>query len=202
MRDGEAEIHSLWASGRCADGVACGLRLYGMEISGFLHVLVRDDQALAEDAFSETCAALVESFPAFRWGSSFRTWAYAIARRVFADLLRDPHARKRRPLPTEELERLASGVRTATATFMRTDTKEHVRRLRARLDPEEQAILTLRIDRELAWREIAQVLEDDPAIGEAELERAAAALRKRFERIVGKLRALADAEGLLRESQA
>jgi RNA polymerase sigma-70 factor (ECF subfamily) len=62
---------------------------------------------------------------------------------------------------------------------------------RARLSPEERALLVLRLDRDLAWREVATVLSAD---GEPVDE---AALRKRFERLKAKLAQLAREEGLL-----
>ena len=70
-------------------------------------------------------------------------------------------------------------------------TSSRETRLRAKLSPDEQALLTLRVDRELEWREIARVLADDELADDAAVTRAAAGLRKKFERLKEKLRRLA-----------
>jgi hypothetical protein len=58
--------------------------------------------------------------------------------------------------------------------------------------------LILRVDRGLAWNEIAQSMDDgDAPLTDTELHRQAAALRKRFERIKDRLRVLAREAGLL-----
>jgi DNA-directed RNA polymerase specialized sigma24 family protein len=58
--------------------------------------------------------------------------------------------------------------------------------LRAELTDEEQELLTLRIDRELEWEEIAAILDATSA-----------ALRKRFERLIPRLEQMARERGLL-----
>jgi RNA polymerase sigma-70 factor (ECF subfamily) len=73
-----------------------------------------------------------------------------------------------------------------------------MRALRERLDPEDQTLLILHVDRALTWPEIALVLHDEAAPLEgAEHGRAAARLRKRFERVKAEFRRLAREEGLL-----
>jgi hypothetical protein len=95
-----------------------------------------------------------------------------------------------------ELERLTATVRTATQPYLRTEVKQAFARLREALAPEEQELLTLRVDRNLDWSEIAQVLADEP-LDPASQRRASATCRKRFERLTDKLRELAQREGLL-----
>jgi hypothetical protein len=62
--------------------------------------------------------------------------------------------------------------------------------LRNTLDPDDQVLLVLRVDRELAWREIAIVMLGDQAADE-DVTRKAATLRKQFERVKLQLRGLA-----------
>jgi RNA polymerase sigma-70 factor (ECF subfamily) len=64
-------------------------------------------------------------------------------------------------------------------------------RLRESLDPEEQTLLILRVDKGMAWEDVAEVLRAD---GEPV---APAALRKRFERLKEKLGRLAREQGLI-----
>ena len=87
-------------------------------------------------------------------------------------------------------------VRTTTARFVRTAAKEGVRALRASLSDGERELLLLRVDRGLDWRDIAHLQLPEGAPNE-DLTRHAAALRKRFERTTGRLRALALDAGLI-----
>jgi RNA polymerase sigma-70 factor, ECF subfamily len=67
-----------------------------------------------------------------------------------------------------------------------------VAKLRAELDPEDQTLLILRVNRQLPWRDIARIMTDEgDASDDDELKRRAAALRKRFERLKEELRAKA-----------
>jgi RNA polymerase sigma-70 factor (ECF subfamily) len=99
---------------------------------------------------------------------------------------RDPARKRGAPLASSIASNLAAQVRSATAVHLRTETKTAVQKLRDELAPDEQTLLILRIDRDLGWREVAEVM------GEQE-----ATIRKRFERVKDRLRTLAQARGLL-----
>jgi RNA polymerase sigma-70 factor (ECF subfamily) len=100
----------------------------------------------------------------------------------------------------ERLSQLVDRVRTRTDRFRRTETKERVRALRERLDPDDQMLLVLRVDRNLAWRDLALVMLGDQhcETDDDALEREAARLRKRFERVKTELKQLAIEAGLLK----
>jgi len=66
-----------------------------------------------------------------------------------------------------------------------------LRRLREMLPPDDHTLLVLRLDREMAWEEIATVLSGSGT------PVTAAALRKRYERLKEKLARQARNEGLL-----
>ena len=124
--------------------------------------------------------------PQFRWTSSFRTWAYAIAR----NLARDSHRRRKRAKEVAldeapEIAQHAIAVRTTTMMYMRTETKKRFDELRAALDEDDRTLLVLRVDRRMPWRDIARVMAED---GD-DLDRLSASLRKRFERVKERLRA-------------
>src|SRR5688500_1604599 len=69
---------------------------------------------------------------------------------------------------------------------------------RERLSEEDQALLTLRVDRGMSWSDVARVLlSEEEAPSSAQVSKKAAALRKRFERLIVELRALAAEQGLL-----
>jgi RNA polymerase sigma-70 factor (ECF subfamily) len=99
------------------------------------------------------------------------------------------------PLDDSGVEALVAQVRSRTATFLRTETRDKIARLRAALDPDDQTLLILRINRGLAWRDIARVLTPDgDATTPAALDKRAAALRKRFERLKTELKERARAQ--------
>jgi RNA polymerase sigma-70 factor (ECF subfamily) len=62
--------------------------------------------------------------------------------------------------------------------------------IRRELDDDDQILLVLRVDRNLAWRDIAIVLLGESARFD-EIARKAATLRKQFERVKDRLRSLA-----------
>ena len=194
--DGEAEVRALAAAARWDDATAATLRAYGDELAEYLAAVARSDTD-GGDAFAQCAIDVWRGLPGFRWEASLRTWCYRLARHALGRVRRDPARRRNQPLPSQQLGELAAQIQTRTADHLRTAMKDRVRELRLRLSPEDQTILILRVDRDLAWREIATILVDEgEALTEPELVRRAATLRKRFERIKDELRALAKAEGL------
>jgi RNA polymerase sigma-70 factor (ECF subfamily) len=134
-----------------------------------------------------------EGLPRFRWQCTLRTWAYALAHRAIAHTRRTQARRRHEVELSPAVQEVAHRVRTETLPFLRTQVKDRLARLRERLDPDDQTLLIMRFNRRLSWSEVARVMlgpeEPEPeAIG-----RAAATLRKRFERLKADLRAQADA---------
>src|SRR5207249_4636692 len=139
----------------------------------------------ASEVFSLFAEGLWRGIPGFGWHCTFRTWAYAVARRSSLRFRRDARRRAAHLLPLPEsspLLAIAAEVRTDTQPFLRTEGKNRFAELRATLPAEDQALLMLRVDRRLAWTELAQVLHEheEPLAGDA-LKREAARLRKRFQ---------------------
>ncbi len=168
---------------------------FGPEITRYLLALTRDE-TVAGDAFSQFCENVWRGLPAFRGHSTARVWAYALARNALARVLRDPHRRRERRVALSDIPsvQLAAGaVRSRTAEFLRTESRDRIAKLRARLEPDDQALLVLRVNRKLAWDEIARALgEPDEPLEGAELARRAAMLRKRFQRLKDQLRDASD----------
>lgn len=173
------------------------VRGFGPEIYGFLRVLEGGEQD-AIDVYSAFTERLVRGLPSFKWESSFRSWAYTIARNASRNF-RD-HARVRRrahvPLPDDpDLWSVAERVRSETASYLKTRSKTLVERLRESLSEDERVLLSLRIDRQLAFKEIARVLSDsERAPPPADLEREAARLRQRFKALKERLATMARRE--------
>jgi RNA polymerase sigma-70 factor (ECF subfamily) len=190
----EAEIRRHCVAGDWSGAATAALRSYGPEVLGFLYAAL-GNQADAREAYSLFSETLWRGLPGLRWQSSFRTWAYALARSALGRVLREPARRGRMVHLSQAPEVLLATRlgRTVTAPHLRSEVKSQVRRLRLALDPDDQTILTLRVDRAMSWRDIAIVMagEDAP---ETEVARQSALLRKRFERLKVRLKSLVEVE--------
>lgn len=179
----EVEIRRRFDAADLDGAMQLAIETYGSELYGFLVGLAKN-RTHAEDAFGATCEAMWKNLPKFRWESSLRVWAYTIARNEF---FRQATAAKREVLiekvPT--LKEAIDRIRTSTPMHRRSEVHEEFAKVREELAPDDHMLLGLRLDRKLAWNEIARVLGDgDPA----HITRDAAALRKRFERLKERLR--------------
>jgi RNA polymerase sigma factor (sigma-70 family) len=170
------------------------LRAYGSEILGFLIASLRNEQH-AEEVFSTFAEDLWRALPGLTLKTTMRGFAYALARNARHRFLDRDLRKQKRSIPLShaaELSEIVQAVRTATATHQHTSAQQRLADLRSRLSADEQALLTLRIDRKLEWREIAEVLDDEP-----DLTKASARQRKRFQLLKDKLGRWAREEGLL-----
>lgn len=190
--DVEDEIRQLWQRHEYAAAVTCALDAYGGEVMGYLAACAAD-RTTAVEAFSCFSEKLWLGAPSFRWQSSFRTWMYIIARNAFRDVIRSDQVRARRHLVLDDVPDVLLAIRGATTRtpYQRTTLLDHVQRLRAQLDPADRELLILRIDRQLSWIDIVEIL--DPGGAATDAARRAAALRKRFERVKERLRRKFDA---------
>jgi RNA polymerase sigma-70 factor, ECF subfamily len=168
------------------------LQLFGPELQGFLVAILKDEEAAA-DVYGQFCEDFWRGLAGFRGECSERAWMYTLARHAAYRWLRSP-ARVRlvplscHPAPAE----VPAPERTETAPHLKSAARDVVSAFRARLSPDEQALLTLRVDRGLEWLEIARVLSDEGTDTSASaLTRKSAALRKRFERLKQQLRVAA-----------
>jgi RNA polymerase sigma-70 factor (ECF subfamily) len=191
----EAHIRSACDSGDFAAATTAALRRYGQEVLGFL-IGVYGDKSAADEAFSLFCERMWRGIGSFQWKSSMRTWLYAIARNALADVRQDKARYRRHHTPASHasIAEVAAEVRTKTLTSLRTEKRSAIAQLRDDLDEEDRALLVLRVDRDLNWREIAEVLG---AEGDDELKREAARLRKRFQYVKDRLRGLARERGIV-----
>ncbi|MDH5676645.1 MAG: sigma-70 family RNA polymerase sigma factor [Myxococcales bacterium] len=200
----EAQIRTACDDGDHARGVTLLLETYAQELLSFLAVRL-GDSSHADDAFSMLAEDLWVSLPKFQFRSSVRTWAYTVARHVAARYARTPARKRDKNLTLSKnapLSQLVEQLRTRTEVYRRTDVKSEVRALREKLPADDQTLLVLRVDRQMAWRDLALVMSSsgDPTVASIDdeaLEREAARLRKRFERIKGELKRLAKEAGLL-----
>lgn len=191
----EAEVRRLCDASDNRAAATVTIREYGPEVVGFLFVLTRDHSE-AGDIFADVCVRIWKSLTTFRWQCSLRTWLYILARRSFSAHKRERLQWGQRRVPLSEvpeIDALVTRVGTSTLARIKGEPQTRAQRLREQLTPEEQTLLTLRVDRGLEWREIVRVLDETAEEPDDEtIVREAAALRKRFERLKERLKRLAE----------
>lgn len=197
----ERQIRGHFEAGDFTRASTVLLRGYGGEILGFLVGRLRDRDAAA-DVFSLFTEDLWKGIAGFRWQSSARVWAYALARHAASRYIADLQKRRRRQLPLSRagpLSAIEQRIRTVTFAAARTEARSRIAQLRESLPVEEQTLLILRINRKLDWKEIAQVMNDDGfTLDGPALAKEAARLRKRYQLAKDKLRQMAVAQGLIK----
>ena len=175
----ELRIAACREQGALTDGATLAIRGFGPEILGYLVGLCASEDA-GHEIFADFSERLWRTLPNFRGECSFRVWCYRRARSAAFDHLKRAHRHRERPIESHELSAVAQEV-VSSVTHQRSAVLEKWSRLRAQLDPEEQTLLILRLDRGLSWPELAAVMSEDAPVE-------AAALRKRFERLKRRLR--------------
>jgi RNA polymerase sigma-70 factor, ECF subfamily len=168
---------------------------YGEEVFSFVVARMRDEDA-AGDVFSQACEDLLRTLPSFEWRCSLRTWFYRIARSAASRYQRSPMNRPERRVALSHVSELVDHVRSRTVAHLRSDVKDQMRTLREQLDADEQQLLFLRIDQDLSWNEIAEIVGDE-GDDDAAVQRTSARLRQQFQKLKDRLRELAIAAGLL-----
>ena len=193
---GEDQELRAWVKAGEHDRAATAiLETYGPELFGFLvHTL--GNEADAGEVFSQVGEDLWKGLPAFGFRCSVRTWLYVLGRHAISRYKRSPWQRRAGESKVQSVVDLA---RSRTQPWLRTEVKDKFAALRDGLDEEDRTLLVLRVDRDLAWNEIACVMlgvdDPDPAALGRETDR----LRKRFQLLKGELRRRAQAAGLLDE---
>lgn len=187
----ETSIRSDLERGDNDAAITKAIQGYGPELLGFL-VGVMGDETTAAEAFSVFSEDLVRGIGRFRWKSSFRVWAYVLARNAANRYYRDPFLRRSEHLQTSEFSKVIDETRTKTLRFLKTEVKDGVARIRERLSPDERTLLILHIDRGMNLKEVANVM----STGGEPINHAT--LRKRFQRIKDKIGRIAREEGLIR----
>lgn len=186
----EQQIRACLGTGDTRGAAALAIRSYGRPILAYLMGLLRTEEDALE-VFSQFSENLWKSIGRFRQESSFRTWAYRLAFCAAKDHDRVPHRRRERRLETTEISKVVEEIRSSTPLFLKAEARERFAKLRENLDVADRSLLLLRVEKGLPWKEVAEVMSRQ----EEPLD--AATARKRYERLVTRLRKLAEDEGLL-----
>ncbi len=194
----ELPVREACIGGDYQQATTLAIKLYSDEVLGFLHARTRS-RSDANEVYSLFVEAVWKGLPTFEWRCSLRGWCYTLARNAANRFARSPHNRADHNLTFskhQELAQLVEEKRTNTQLYAKTEVKDRMRQLREKLPEEDQALLILRVDRGLPWRDLAVVMHGDG--GEfVDIDKSVPRLRKRFERIKERLRDLARADGLL-----
>ena len=195
----ERVIRSRAGEGDLEGAATEAMRGYGPPIFGLLVALHRDEEQAGE-VFSMFSEDLWRGLKGFAWQCSFRTWAYTLARNASHRFRKTARRRAAGAVPLSDcpaLSAMEQQVRSTTLPYLRTKTKTRIAALRETLSEEDQTLLILRVDKGLAWSDLARVMlgEDDP--GEAAVKKEAARLRKRFQLVKERLLELGRREGLI-----
>lgn len=177
------------ARGETARAVGAIQRALGPELRAYLRATMRDADA-ASEVHAELAEQLTLAMGRYRRESSVRTFVYAVAwNLVRAHRRRAARERRRFGGEADHDAIAAPGPRTPTPAYRRTTAKERLRAARAQLDHDELNLIVLRVDRDMGWKEIGEILGTGGAPAET------AVLRKRFERLVKRLRDWMDGDG-------
>ena len=185
----DAELRALIARGELERATEEALREYGPDLIGWLCSTL-PTTADAQDAFSRMSEELWKSLRRFDGRCAVRTWCYMLARHAAARVR--GRTGKRREVLVSQIPSLQQAVTRIWNTSQRDAkrARDVYAEIRPLLDDDDQTLLILRVDRNLAWRDIAQVLLGEHATP-ADLTRKSATLRKHFERVKVRLRELA-----------
>lgn len=196
----EQAVRTACDAGDYDEAATAALKGYGPEILGFL-VSRLNNEGAAGDAFSLFSEDLWKGLPRFEWRSTVRVWAYTLARHAAARWAKRQKGAGKRRVPLSRVGRasqIAAQVRDSTLPYLRTQVKSRMRALYDRLPEEDQTVLTLRLDKQLSFRDIAEImLYDGERAQDAAIAKESARLRKRFQLAKERLRKLAEQEGLL-----
>jgi RNA polymerase sigma-70 factor, ECF subfamily len=200
----EAAIRARMEAGDIDGGATEAIRLYGPEIYGFLLALGHGDEPAADEVFSAFCEHVWRGLPGFTWRSSLRTWVYCVARNDFSAHRRSARRSALREVPLcscPEVAEAAACARTETLSFVRTERRREIDRLRDELPEEDRSLLILRVNRELTWLELARIFLGEEVTSPEALQRESARLRKRFQIIKQRLLQLGQQRGLIPERE-
>lgn len=202
--DLEHIVRSLIDNGRHMEAVTATIRGHGPEVLDFLNALNRDNPAAADEIFSIWAEAVWRGIGGFAWDCALRTWCYAIARYASLRVRRDHQRRRARHVPVPEVAGLidrAHESRSSTPWYHRSAVRSRFAELRESLPPDDQFMLLLRVDRGLAWNDIARVtMHDDSTAAEPtakDVARVADRLRQHFQGVKARLYKLGREQGIL-----
>lgn len=190
----DERVRALLAAGDTAGATTIVLRELGPELFGFLTGVLGDVDA--DEVFSALSVRLWRSLSGFQGRCTLRTWVYVLARHELGRFRKGARRYADARVPISALEDVLAVARSTTRSTLATEKRVKLTSFRDELPVEDRTLLILRVDRNLAWDDIALAFADNPeAFSDEERKRESARLRKRFqlvkERLVARVRAAA-----------
>ncbi len=190
----DERVRALLAAGDTAGATTIVLRELGPELFGFLTGVLGDSDA--DEVFSALSVRLWRSLSGFQGRCTLRTWAYVLARHELGRFRKGARRYADARVPISALEDVLAAARNTTRSTLATEKRVKLTSFRDELPVEDRTLLILRVDRNLAWDDIALAFADNPeAFSDEERKRESARLRKRFQlvkqRLVARVRAAA-----------
>jgi RNA polymerase sigma-70 factor (ECF subfamily) len=197
----EDAIREAHTRGDLEAAVRLGLERYQVEVYSFLCARLRSEVD-AHDVFGQLTEDVWRGIATFAWRASFRTWLYTLARNAAVRFEKTQARHGGRHDPLSQVGDPVAVERSRTRPYLRTDIKDRFAALRESLDPDEQTLLVLRIDRGLSWDEVAHIMYDGDDADEDALRRHSTNLRQRFRQLKRRLEEWARNEGLVPEESS
>jgi RNA polymerase sigma-70 factor (ECF subfamily) len=185
----EESVQGLLAKADLRGAATEAIRGFGPLVLKYLRSVLRDE-AEAKEAFSQFAENLWKGIGAFRGESSFKTWSLRLASNVALNIRGEAWRRRGRRFATGEASAIAEDIRSRSVLRVERH-RQALEKLRESLSVEDRSLLALRIDQELSWTEIADIVAEGGKPVET------ATLMKRFERLKERLAKLAKEEGLV-----
>jgi RNA polymerase sigma-70 factor (ECF subfamily) len=191
----EAAVRDALRAGDVVRATTEALNAYGAELFGFV-VGVLDDYDAARDVYAAISERVWRALAEFSWRCSLRTWVYTIARNELARHHERAGRQRARNVPLSAVPSPAVRARTTTRPFVRTTLRAAFSELRRELSAEDRELLVLRVDRGMAWRDLALTFLGEGA-EEGDVLRESTRLRKRLQLVKEKLTRAAASRGIL-----
>ena len=197
----EQRVREACERGDHASGITLLLQEVGPKVLAFL-VQRLGNVSDAGEVFSIFSEDLWRALPSFEWRCTVRGYSFALARSAAIRYRKQASERpgRKRPLSEASLSQLVERVRDQTLSYLRSEVKTRMQELITQLPEDDRALLSLRVDQNLGFRELAIAIEyDGKPPDEAELTRAAARMRKRFQLVKERLKRMASEAGLIED---
>ncbi len=197
----EQRIKAMCDAGDHDAAATAALKGYGREIFGFLVAMQRSEDE-ASEIFSLFSENLWKGLPRFAWECPLRAWAYTIARNTAYRFKKNEKRHVAGRANGSQIGEIAAQVRTETRSWLKTEQKDRFAAIRATLPEEDQTLLILRVDRGLAWDDLARIMLGEEGAADPEaLKKESARLRKRFQIVKEKLVELGKKAGLVKPKE-
>jgi RNA polymerase sigma-70 factor, ECF subfamily len=197
----EKQVREACERGDYASAITSLLQEIGPKVLAFL-VQRLGNTSDASEVFSMFSEDMWRALPSFEWRCTVRGYSFALARSASIRYRKQASERPGRKLSLSEasLSQLVERVRERTLSYLRSEVKTQMQELFKHLPEDDRALLSLRVDQNLGFRELAIAIEYGGELpSEEELTRAAARMRKRFQLLKERLRRMANEAGLLEE---